>query len=626
MTQFSHRIMQIKYMGTKMISNAELQEMWQEQQQKNGQAGGSDKSSTSNKASTKFSKSVDSLMPSPSPRLPTVEDEGMVSDSNLYTDGYAADGIDPRSPSNSRFYCGSETESENDLEYGAGAGVGAVPRYYQGGGLRDNGHSTEASSGVCSAPQSPEKRNSPTPWTDKPACGPLVGAEITTKERPPGHSKNIENENGSIFESACLDEEEQGKYPGRGRLQIDDCNDYEEGLRISHSTEHKELATPRWHGAAQALFEGPSLLPESSDATGSMRSSRYDRRSSVCDSPNYISNDEEAQDEKSLLRPSRSKGVAGSSSSSKHQTVISGRRTERSVGDERSFSADFDSSRIGVGSGPSRQVQIVQAGWQSPQTQSPYEDRYSGVGRQPLVKHVDEDERRGRGFNRSSADLSFDASRLPLPANTISGMMIREDRQTLGHSSIALTERDDYTDYRDREYNSSTPKMTHIEAMEAPTDNRGIMRTEANVRRSYENRDTGRNRISKSWQPHVSADSSRLIDTEELYSKEHFAEDLVHLRHILDTVRAKNRVLEKESDLARKRVLHLESEALVKQKERKEALVTFAAKQDQWTAELTAHIHRNTALEQELRNLKEELEGAKIKRTADEAKIKSLTG
>jgi hypothetical protein len=616
--------MQIKYMGTKMINDAQLQELWHEQQQKNGQAGGSDKSSTSNKASTKFSKSVDSLLPSPSPRL----DGGTVSDNNLYTDSYAADKVDLRSPSNPRFHCGSETESENDLEYGAGAGAGAgaVPRYYQGGGLRDNGHSTEASSGVCTAPQSPEKWNSLTPWTDKPACGPLVGAEIKTKERPPGHSKNIENEKGATYESAPLNEE--GKYPGRGRLQIDDCNDYEEGLRISHSTEHKELATPRWHGAAQALFEGPSLLPESSDATGSMRSSRYDRRSSLCDSPNYISNDEETQDEKSLLRPSRSKGVAGSSSSSKHQTTNSRRRTESSAGDERNFSTDFDASRSGIGSGPSRQaqVQVVQAGRQSPQTHSPYEDGYSGVGRQPLVEHVGEDERRGRGFNRSSADLSFDASRLPLPSNTISGMMIREDRQTLGHSSIALTERDDYTDYRDREYNSSTLKMTHIEAMEAPTDNRCILRTEANVRRSYENRNTGRNRISASWQPHASTDSSRLMDTEELYSKEHSAEDLVHLRHILDTVRAKNRVLEKESDLARKRVLHLESEALVKQKEREEAVVTFAARQDQWTAELTAHIHRNTALEQELRNVKEELEGAKIKRTADEAKIKSLTG
>lgn len=640
--------MQIKYMGTKVVSDTELHLMWQEQQQRNRRSEGSDKLSTSDKASTKFSKSIDTQ--SPSSRLRPVADGGMAPESSFCTDDYAANEVDlsfPSDPKPPRFHGGSETESENDFEYGV------APRYCQGGGLKDNGQSTDTSSVVCSAPQSPEGWKSLAPRTDKPT---VIGIEVKTRELPPAHSKKMANKEDANSTSAYANEEGQEKNTstGRRRLQIDDCNDYEEGLQISHSTEHKELATPRWHGAAQAMFEGPSLIPESMDAasTGSMRSSRYDKRSSSSSigdspSPNYISNDEDLRDANSLSLPSRSSGVV--SSSSMYQTMKLNRTTGSSNRFDGSFSdgidKDRDRSGSGSGAGSSGQIEAVHTGpnRQSLHAFSPSEAgySYSGVGRQqqPLSlsddKDIDGYERKGRSFSQLSADVSFSASRLPLQTNAMSGTINREDRQRFEKTgSVILTEGNDNNSNnhrnrrdrdrdRDRGYSSSPSKNTYIEPRE---DTRGVTRTvtERNVRRSHESRSAGNSRFSPNR--HSSTGSSRPTDSEEMSYEEDTVEDFVHLRHAMDTLLAKNRVLEKESDLARKRVLQLESESLVKHVEREDAFKAFTSQQNQWTAELTAHILRNTALEQELRSKKEELEGSKIRLAADEAKIKSLTG
>ena len=627
--------MQIKYMGTKVVSDTELHLMWQEQQQRNRRSEGSDKLATSDKASTKFSKSIDTQ--SPSSRLRPVVDGGMAPESTFCTDDYAPNEVDlsfPLDPKPPRFHGGSETESENDFEYGV------APRYCQGGSLKDNnGQSTETSSVVCSAPQSPEGWKSLAPRTDKPT---VIGTEVKTRELPPAHSKKMANKEDANSSSAYANEEGQEKNTstGRRRLQIDDCNDYEEGLQISHSTEHKELATPRWHGAAQAMFEGPSLIPESMDATstGSMRSSRYDKRSSSSSigdspSPNYISNDEDLRDANSLSLPSRSSGVV--SSSSMYQTMKLNRTTGSSNRFDGSFSDGFDKNRgrSGSGAGSSGQIEAVHTGpnRQSLHAFSPTEAGHTGVGRQQqrLSEDIDGYERKGRSFSQLSADLSCGASRLPLQTNAMSGIINREDRQRFEHTgSVILTEgndnsnNDNHRNSRDRDrgysYSSSPSKITYTEPRE---DTRGVTRTETerNVRRSHERRSAGNSRFSPNR--HGSSGSSRPTDSEEIS-----VEDFVHLQHAMDTLLAKNRVLEKESDLARKRVLQLESESLVKHVEREDALKAFTSQQNQWTAELTAHILRNTALEQELRSKKEELEGSKIRLAADEAKIKSLTG
>ena len=623
--------MQIKYMGTKVVSDTELHSMWQEQQQRNRryEGNGNDKLSTSDKASTKYTKSIDSQLSSS--RLTSVADGGMAPESNFSSDDYAPNEVDLSSPLDPkpRFHGGSETESENDFEYGV------APRYCQGGGLKGNGQSTEISSVVCSAPQSPEGRNSLTPCTDKDKPA-VIETEVKTKEWPPARSKKMASKEIANSTSVYTNEEGQEKNTSRRRLQIDDCNDYEEGLQISHSTEHKELATPRWHGAAQAMFEGPSLIPESIDATSSMRSSRYDKRSSsICDSPspNYISNDEDLRDANSLLLPSRSSGVV--SSSSMYQTMKLNRATGSSNRFDGSFSDGFDRNRSGSGSGAgssaSGQIEAVQTGInrQSLRAFSPSEAGHSGASRQPLSEDIDEYERKGRSFSQLSADPSFSASRLPSQTNAMSGIIDREDRQRLEHTGIILTEgnSNDHRNSRDRGYghghSASPSKITYIETRE---DNRGVTRSETNVRRSHEKRSAGNSRFSSNRLSRAGLDSSRPLGSEATSYEEDTVEDFVHLRHALDTLLAKNRVLEKESDLARKRVLQLESEALVKHVEREEALSAFTSQQNQWTAELTAHILRNTALEQELRSKKEELEGSRIRLAADEAKIKSLTG
>ena len=623
--------MQIKYMGTKVVSDTELHSMWQEQQQRNrrSEGNGNDKLSTSDKASTKYTKSIDSQLSSS--RLTSVADGGMAPESNFSSDDYAPNEVDLSSPLDPkpRFHGGSETESENDFEYGV------APRYCQGGGLKGNGQSTEISSVVCSAPQSPEGRNSLTPCTDKDKPA-VIETEVKTKEWPPARSKKMASKEIANSTSVYTNEEGQEKNTSRRRLQIDDCNDYEEGLQISHSTEHKELATPRWHGAAQAMFEGPSLIPESIDATSSMRSSRYDKRSSsICDSPspNYISNDEDLRDANSLLLPSRSSGVV--SSSSMYQTMKLNRATGSSNRFDGSFSDGFDRNRSGSGSGAgssaSGQIEAVQTGInrQSLRAFSPSEAGHSGASRQPLSEDIDEYERKGRSFSQLSADPSFSASRLPSQTNAMSGIIDREDRQRLEHTGIILTEgnSNDHRNSRDRGYghghSASPSKITYIETRE---DNRGVTRSETNVRRSHEKRSAGNSRFSSNRLSRAGLDSSRPLGSEATSYEEDTVEDFVHLQHALDTLLAKNRVLEKESDLARKRVLQLESEALVKHVEREEALSAFTSQQNQWTAELTAHILRNTALEQELRSKKEELEGSRIRLAADEAKIKSLTG
>lgn len=623
--------MQIKYMGNKVISDTELHSMWQEQQQRNRRSEGNDndKLSTSDKASTKYSKSIDSQPPLS--RLNSVADGGMAPESNFCGDDYAPNEVDLSSPLDPkpRFHGGSETESENDFEYGV------APRYCQSGGLKGNGQSTGTSTVVCSAPQSPEGRNSLAPCTDmdKPA---VIETEVKTREWPPARSKKMASKQDTNSTSAYANEDGQEKNTSRRRLQIDDCNDYEEGLQISHSTEHKELATPRWHGAAQAMFEGPSLIPESIDATSSMRSSRYDKRSSsICDSPspNYTSNDEDLRDANSLLLPSRSSGVV--SSSSMYQTMKLNRATGSSNRFDGSFSDGFDRNRSGSGSGAgssaSGQIEAVQTGInrQSLRAFSPSEAGYSGVGRQPHSEDIDENERKGRSFSQLSADPSFGASRLPSQTNAMSCIIDREDRQRLVHTGIILTEgnSNNHRNSKDRGYgygySASPSKITYIETRE---DNRGVTRTEMNVRRSHENRSAGNSRFSPNRLNRAGLDSSRPLGSEAIPYEEDTVEDFVHLRHALDTLLAKNRVLEKEGDLARKRVLQLESESLVKHVEREEALSAFTSQQNQWTAELTAHILRNTALEQELRSKKEELEGSRIRLAADEAKIKSLTG
>ena len=103
-------------------------------------------------------------------------------------------------------------------------------------------------------------------------------------------------------------------------------------------------------------------------------------------------------------------------------------------------------------------------------------------------------------------------------------------------------------------------------------------------------------------------------------------EELERMEIILDGLLSTNSILEKDLMESRKKVLHLESQVAVQSTSREEGVASLDTQRDQWAVQLTAQSQRALALEIENKILKEAAEGSRIENTINMAKISSLTG